>query len=445
MTKRSPHRPGPPFLRWMAILLLVPVLLHAADRELTNLDRYVAQPDDSFAWKLRGTMETNGMTLARLELTSQTWRGIPWSHELTLIRPAQPRHEDIAFLYITGDRSGSQTLRLMTFLAARAGVHAAVLTRVPNQPLFDGRKEDALIAYTFDRFARTGETDWPLLYPMAKSAVRAMDALTDYQKETYGKDLTRFVVGGASKRGWTTWLTAAVDQRVVAMAPMVIDMLNMKAQINWAEKVYGKQSEQIHDYTDLRLHLRLDEPRIVELRNSVDPYHYRDRYTMPKLILLGTNDPYWTVDALRHYWGDLPGGKFIFQTPNAGHDLAGGEQATRTLAAFLELIADRQPLPDIKWSFQDGPDQVLQAEVHSNQKAKAIRLWTAHSADRDFRNDAWSSQDLDVQGGSSHAETTIEKPGEGYRASMLEVELTTPRGLPYKLSTIVRVHPDTAP
>ena len=37
------------------------------------------------------------------------------------------------------------------------------------------RREDALIAYTFDQLScESGETDWPLLLPMVKSA-RACD------------------------------------------------------------------------------------------------------------------------------------------------------------------------------------------------------------------------------------------------------------------------------
>ena len=113
-------------------------------------------------------------------------------------------------------------------------------------------------------------------------------------------------MSGESKRGWTSWLTGAVDTRVVAIAPMAIDMLNMKAQFDWTEKMYGRQSDQISDYTDLNLHQKLDDPPMQTLRAWVDPYSYRRSYTMPKLLLLGTNDPYWVVDSLRHYWSDLP-------------------------------------------------------------------------------------------------------------------------------------------
>lgn len=42
-------------------------------------------------------------------------------------------------------------------------------------------------------------------------------------------------------------------RRVIAIAPMIIDMLNMKAQMDWAQKVYGQQSDQISAYTELKL------------------------------------------------------------------------------------------------------------------------------------------------------------------------------------------------
>ena len=59
---------------------------------------------------------------------------------------------------------------------------AAAVNKVPNQPLYDGRKEDALIAYTFDQFLKTGDREWPLLFPMTEEPEprrRAWDAAAD--------------------------------------------------------------------------------------------------------------------------------------------------------------------------------------------------------------------------------------------------------------------------
>ena len=56
---------------------------------------------------------------------------------------------------------------------------------VPNQPLTfagetRGRTEDAMIAYTWDKFLNGGDDNWPARLPMTKSAVRAMDTTTAF-------------------------------------------------------------------------------------------------------------------------------------------------------------------------------------------------------------------------------------------------------------------------
>src|SRR5713226_130006 len=412
----------------------------ATELQAGALEDYLQLPDTNFAWVKIDEKQAEGFTVAHLQVTSQLWRTNLWTHHVQIARPEKVRNPGVAFLYITGDGRGTSSLPMLQTLAGRAGAIAAVVTRVPNQPLYDGRKEDALIAYTFDQFLKTGDQTWPLLFPMTKSAVRAMDTVQAYARQGWRQKIDQFVVGGASKRGWTTWLTGAVDPRVKAIAPMVIDMLNMRVQAKWAEKVYGKQSEQIHDYTDLDLIAKMDDPRMVTLRSWVDPYSYRQRYTLPKLLLLGTNDPYWTVDSLRHYWSDLPEPKLIFQTPNAGHDLGGGKEATQTLAAYFEMIADHKKLPKMNWQLQkDGRAEV---SVFVNQPAKSIRLWIADSEDRDFRNDTWSSRELAIKPGSSKASAVVETPAKGYRAYLAEVVLTAPDGHEYKLSTEARVTPD---
>lgn len=416
-------------------------LLAAGTARAGALEDYVRQPDGAFNWKETQQKSSAAGTVTHLELVSQHWRGQFWSHHFQVVRPATLRNSDVAFLFITGDGDGGNYLGMLQTLAERAGAVAAVLTKVPNQPLYEGRKEDALIAYTFDQYLKSGDTTWPLLFPMVKSAVRAMDTLGQFLDREFQQKIQRFVVSGASKRGWTTWLTGAVDPRVCAIAPMVIDMLNMKAQVEWAERMYGKQSEQIRDYTDLNLIARMDDPGMVQLRAWVDPYSYRERYTMPKLLLLGTNDPYWVVDSLRHYWDALPEPKLVFQTPNAGHDLGGGKEAIQTLAAWFQMVADRQPLPKMTWELSVPDSGNGRMNLVVNQPAKKLILWTAKSGDRDFRDDKWSAVELPIQAGSSKAEASVQRPGDGYKAFLGEAILMSPTGHEYRLSTEARVVP----
>ena len=427
-----------PSLQFLLVVLWVAV---CAGAEGGALEEYVQHAEARFAWQKVEETHTDGFRITHLALTSQQWRESIWTHHLRVVRPDNVRNADIAFLFITGDGTGTRTLGLLQALAARAGAMAAVVTRVPNQPLYDGRTEDALIAYTFDQYRKTRDATWPLLFPMVKSAVQAMHAVQAFAQQAYGQHIDRFVTGGASKRGWTAWLVGAVDPRVQAIAPMAIDMLNMRAQVHWADKVYGKQSAKIRDYTDVGLIARMDEPAMVRLREWVDPYAYRQRYTMPKLILTGTNDPYWTVDALRHYVSDLPGVTLLFQTPNAGHDLGGSTDATQTLAAFFQMIADKEALPTMAWDITAGTPAML--SVHLNRDVTAIRLWTADSPDRDFRNDHWTSRALSMPSGRSRASAEVAAPASGYRAFLAEVTLTATTGHAYKLSTEARVTPDT--
>ena len=418
------------------------LLIFAGVLQAGALETYVNQPDASYSWEQVEQKQTERFAITHLKLVSQTWREHEWTHHLKVVRFTEGQNSHIAFLCITGDGEGAEQIETLKLLAERAGAVAAVVTNVPNQPLYDGRTEDALIAYTLDQYLKTGDETWPLLFPMVKSAVRAMDAVQEFSRKHYGQRIDGFVVSGASKRGWTTWLTAAADSRLRGIAPMVIDMLNIKAQSEWARKVYGRQSEKIDDYVELGLTRKDETEEMKKLRGWVDPYSYRERYTMPKLLLLGTNDPYWTVDALRHYWDDLPAPKLIFQTPNAGHDLAGGEEAVQSLAAFFQMIADGRKLPSMHWQFKDTHHGEAELLVSVDQPVRSIRLWTADSIDRDFRNDKWSSQELDITPGSAQASAAIAMPQEGYRAYLVEARLTLPTGETYKLSTEARVIPD---
>ena len=140
----------------------------------------------------------------------------------------------------------------MVAIANATGSVVAELGTDPNQPLaFDGDGvrgwEDDLIAYNWAR-SLTGDGPRRLvLDAMTKSAVRAMDTVTAImaRPEWGERHIERFVVSGVSKRGWTTWLAAAVDERVVGIAPIVFDVLNMEASIRHHFAAYGTSRRQL--------------------------------------------------------------------------------------------------------------------------------------------------------------------------------------------------------
>ena len=270
------------------------------------MENYINRAEPDYRWQPIKVSNEPWGTIGHYELVSQNWRGHSWTHRLVIVRPGSIRNPDIAFLRIAGDGNGENQIDSLKTLAERSGAVTAVLMNVPNQPFYEDRREDALIAYTFNQYLKTGDETWPLLFPMVKSAVKAMDAIQDIVKLEHKQQIKRFVVSGASKRGWATWLAASVDKRISAIVPLVIGTLNIKAQLRWSEYIYGKQTTKLKVYTELNLHSKVDSEAMQKLRSWIDPYTYIQCFTMPKLLLMGTNDPYWTVDSLRHYWNDLP-------------------------------------------------------------------------------------------------------------------------------------------
>ena len=108
-----------------------------------------------------------------------------------MVQPNEIRNPGIGFFLITGDGDGEKDIDMLKTLAERTSAVAAVITNVPNQPLYDGRREDALIAYTFDQYLKTGDETWPLLFPMVKSVVRGMDTVQGFvQGERANKGLS---------------------------------------------------------------------------------------------------------------------------------------------------------------------------------------------------------------------------------------------------------------
>lgn len=403
-----------------------------------GLDGYVKKPDPAFSWTLASSKTTDGTTVHWIKLTSQVWQGIRWTHNLSIIEPKELAYPDAAVLFITGGKVGDgprdRDLEMGLALAKVCRARVAVLPQVPNQPLLGGKNEDALIAETFVRYLETKDEEWPLLFPMVKSAVKAMDAVQAFAREQ-GKPVTRFVVTGASKRGWTTWLTGASDPRVKGIAPMVIPTLNIDAQNeHQLENFDGKFSEQIRDYTERGLIGKDSKPNAAELLAMVDPFTYRNRLKLPKLQINGTNDPYWTLDSLNLYWDELVGPSWVVYLPNAGHGLDNHrDYALSGVGALFRHAIGEQPFPKVSWK-HDDQEGMLRLVVDSVPAPKSALVWAATSESLDFRESKWTSNPL----APTEKMTVLkERPGSGNIAFFADLEYEI-EGLPYHLSTQIR-------
>ena len=178
-----------------ALLVLVVFFLAAAPgEERTALDEYVARPDASYEYHLVKTIPGNKVTTYVLAMTSQTWLTTKevdrpvWKHWLIVCKPDEVK-SSTGLVYITGGSNDSKPPEkpetMMAEIAKSTKSVVSELKMVPNEPVVFAdetrkRTEDELIAYTWDKFLRTGDPKWPARLPMTKAAVRALDTITSF-------------------------------------------------------------------------------------------------------------------------------------------------------------------------------------------------------------------------------------------------------------------------
>ena len=252
------------------------------------------------------------------------------------------------------------------------------------------------------------------------------------------------MVAGGSKRGWTTWLTGAVDKRVVAIAPIVIDVVNVQASMRHHYAAYGFWAPSVGDYTEQEIFRHLGTPEMEKLQKLVDPYFYRDRLTMPKFIMNASGDQFFLPDSSRFYFDDLLGDKYLRYVPNADHGLDDTD-ALESLLAFYLTVLHRKPRPEMTWTFE--PDGAIR--VVSKTPAAKVVLWQATNPDaHDFRVETlgkkYTSTDLHDQGGGVYV-GKVHEPSPGWTAYFVELTFDIGERWPLKLTTAVRVMPDTLP
>jgi len=455
----------------LLLIALAPLLMQApatsiaaAPAQETALDRYIARPDPTYSWKVVSTTPGEGFKQYVIDLTSQTWRSPGevdrpvWKHWLTIVRPDKTTSNK-ALLFIGGgnnrDAAPSKISDRLASFALESNTAVAELSNVPNQPLFfsdskdKGRSEDDLIAYSRVQQMKTGDDTWLVRLAMVKSGVRALDAMQEFLASDAGGKLKvdQFVVSGGSKRGWTTWLVAAVDKRVIAIMPTVIDALNSEAITRHQYEAYGFFSTALQDYVNHKLFPdKIGTPEYQHVLAIEDPYNYRnrDRLKIPKYLVNASGDQFFLPDNSQFYFRDLQGETYLRYTPNSKHNLAGTD-ARESLLAYYQAILTNRPRPQFSWKKEKDGSLIVTVK----DKPREVNIWQATNPKaRDFRVDtignAYTSTPLKEDKPGVYV-GRVSKPASGFTAFFVELVYESGAKYPFKFTTEVSVVPDVLP
>jgi len=463
-------------MRLIFLFLLIPILFFHCKQEKeqfaevevleeTLLERYVYEPDTSFHFELMHQAKKEGYTFYVLKMISQQWLTTAevdepaWWHWIKIVVPDSIKHST-GMMWIGGGAKDDD-------LPEDAGpilVQSALLTQsvtaeihnIPNQPLsFKGddygpRFEDELIAYGWKEFLDRGAKDedaiWLARLPMTKAVVRAMDAVSEFIFKEEGKRIENYVIAGASKRGWTTWTTAAVDDRVVAIIPVVIDLLNVVPSFEHHWRNYGFWAPAVGNYVEEGIMDWLRTPEFERLLELTEPYSFIQSYDMPKFLISASGDQFFQPDSWQFYWNDLIGEKLLRYVPNTGHSLEGSD-ALESLISYYQYILQPYERPKYSWVIEENK---ILVETDLDNPPSAVNLWYAESQEksRDFRVDVvgkvWADSSL-VISTSGRYQINLSIPEKGWKAYFVELTYSSPGDVPIKLTSGITVLPHIYP
>ncbi|KAK7112150.1 autocrine proliferation repressor protein A-like [Littorina saxatilis] len=468
---------------WWSSVLLVCLVVVAATTTATPLDDYVNRPDPTYKYDVIKEERGPDYSLFTINMTSQTWKSEAtldrpvWWHYLSVTVPDNIKYQN-AVLFIDGgsnhDGPPSQTdnfVALTTMLGASTGAVSANLKQIPNQPVVfkadpsqQSRHEDAVIAWTWKTFIENSSDPEILLrMPMTKAVVRAMDTITDFVQKKRGAAVKNYFVAGASKRGWTTWTAASVDKRVVGIAPIVMDLLNMVKNLHHHYRAYGGWTFAFKDYYDLNFTSQLDNPNTQAMADIIDPISYNSRLTIPKLVISTGGDEFFLPDDSHFYYRELNQPTYLRILPNAEHSCAGHEISLFfDMRSFFLMVTQEAPLPKVSWTRATTSTGGI-ITVTTDRLPLNIKTFFAKTLDgkrRDFRllvgskDDptkpfphpiVWHTRET-IWTGNTTFQAEFDNPQEGWLAFF--IQMTFPgvdNGSVLEITTEAQIIPDTFP
>lgn len=422
------------------------------------IQTYLEESGDSYRYEEVSVIDGDNYTAYVLRMVSGTWQvtDTEWWHYLTIVVP-EDVHHTTALVYIGGGSKHNSVPETANGIALetalKTGSVTAYLHNIPFQPeIFKGdpsakeRTEDDLIAYGWRQFMENGAGDdhtvWLSRLPMTRAVVRAMDTITDFSHRRLNHDIETYVVTGASKRGWTAWTTGIFDDRVIAIAPAVIDLLNIEPSFLHHWKALGEWSPAIQDYTNENIMDWLDTPEFNRLVQLTDPYSYLEDFDKPVFLLNAASDEFFLPDSWQFYWDDLPDTKALRYVPNSGHSI-GSADAITSLTSFYQHITAEMELPRFDWAVSDS-GITIQYDIQN--MPDELLLWNAHNpAARDFRlyviDRIWLARSIEADP-SGTTFIPIEEPSSGFTAWFAEAVFYNDSFEPFTVTSGVKIVPD---
>lgn len=384
------------------------------------LDTYLNKPDPNYKWFDTGERVhmISGATAYVLNLTSQQWldtsraygpNGDIWTHQVTVIVPKKVTVTDSALIYITGGCNENPTTPkatdeeplLMDRISSQSGCIGVVLNQIPNckmvypsDPLKKKRDEDGVIAWAWLQYLKTKDPEWLPRLPMTKAAFQAMRATQEFTSQQKMASIDGWLVSGASKRGWTTWMVGAANcpscPKIKAIAPIVPIVPNLKANVHHMWRAYGGLSFAFSDYVDANITKYFDDPGFVDMMNIIDPINYIKRLErIPKLVMVSSDDEFMMMEWTHSWWDMFTGEKHLMIANNAEHSMATGIfELVASLGNYVKSVFTGGTRPEFTWKL-DLDKGIINVNIPPQfQNGTKVVLRTAPSLSvkrRDFR------------------------------------------------------------
>ena len=433
----------------------------STEEEYTSMSDYIESTKNEFSYDIQEVIYEENWTGYHIKMISGEWLDskkvdqVEGWHYVDIIIPKQTT-SSTGIMFIDGGEKSEDYFRLDAQSIRNAIKTEAVIVNISNipfQPLNflsseqDSFEEDDLIAFAWSKFLKQGakqkDVEWLPRFPMTRAIVRAMDLAQEIvlQNDIVVKD---FVVSGASKRGWTAWTTAAVDSRVKAVVPMVIDMLNLVPSFENHYRSYGEFSPAVQEYVNYNIQDWLGTEEFKVLMSYIEPFSFIDKLTMPKYIINAGSDEFFSTDSWRFYYDKLPGEKIIRYVPNKNHSLD-GRYLTEDLVSYFYRVINDIEIPSLSWNLSDNK---LIAELDYDGEYD-VSVWTAKNDNgRDFRlweeGELWEETSIGKLANNKY-ELNVSSNLKGYKATMIEFTIDPESEFPLIISTGPFVFPEKYP